>query len=302
MTSYFQQLNFIINQKQFKTTGVVHDLYLHIKDLKTEQNARSFVFMLKYYGLTQEKENYTLELIGEKEGGLTRERVRQIINNAVQNIMKNVTLENPFEKIKKIFIEKKETKEEKYLTLAELMEDEYFIGFKDNESGFAACINDADVRHVAYRGIGYVYPKNIKRSVAIEFIQKENKEKRSVKTKEKASKMTKTVTYVPNSTKDYMVQFSKKNGIRLNRLYEKVIAEFLVEVQKNGCKEFTKTQSWKARQGKSEWKQVGLYIRSDIFESSKKMATALKKRNQDVSTMGFICQAFMEFQSGLIKI
>jgi hypothetical protein len=117
---------------------------------------------------------------------------------------------------------------------------------------------------------------------------------------DKMAKMAKTVTYVPIDTREFLLADAKRRDIPLNRLYEKVLTQF---IGKNPCKsseDFEKTQSWRARKGKAEWSQVGIYIEKDVFDQVK--VAAAKVKPEPISNMSYICQAFVCFSRGQVKI
>ena len=105
------------------------------------------------------------------------------------------------------------------------------------------------------------------------------------------SQKAKTVTYVPNEVRDHLLSYSEKKNINLNPLYETIINQFIDgrPFEKDSYK-FSKTKSWKARKGKAQWQQVGIYIDKDIFNNVKKSVSHIKKDlRKNVSMMSFIC-------------
>lgn len=292
----------IATQKEL-APGLLGELLGLIKSSLANNNARGFKYMMHYYGLGGEP-GLTLEAIGtDIAGGLTRERVRQIIDGALAVLLRaesSVATLWPYRDTKARFDELLADSGKKFLRLSDFMSVDYFKGFGLDPKGFIAFLNDAGIRQVVYRGAHYIYPKSLDRREAIEFVQLENKKSRRTKTMDKMAKMAKTVTYVPLDTREFLLADAKHRGVALNRLYEKILAQF---ISKNPCKsskDFEKTQSWRARKGKAEWSQVGIYIDKDIFEKVKVAAAMVKP--EPISNMSYICQAFVCFSKGQIKI
>lgn len=286
--NYYEGVTNILNSH--KLNGFfARNLFESIAKIKNQKNSRSFYFMLIYYGWGDSK-NLTLDQIGSLiEPKLTRERVRQIIESAVE-ILKS-DKDNVFDRAYNLFVSFKGSREG-YLKLSDFKSDRELKDWENNEQGLIDFLNDAGVRHVAYRGIGYLYDKKIKRGNAIEEIQNQNKIIRKAKTNEKASTMVKTVTYVPIEIKNKLALIAKKEEIGLNKLYEKALGEFIKEVSDGKIVSFNKTQSWKARKKKTPWCQIGLYINREVFSEIKKITDLLKKKKVDVSNMSFIYEAF----------
>ncbi len=276
--------------------GVLLDLSLLLRSIMTEQNARGVFFMLHYYGIGVDK-NLTLESIGEQlGGGLTRERIRQIID-AVLTLAKKRELHSdtkPFSVTwnKFEYFLKEQKNLEPFVLMETLLQDEYFHSFVSNPKGFIAFLNDSNIRQVVYRQESYLYPYQFSRKEIIEKIQKENKKIRRSKTVEKMSHMSKTVTYVPSDIRNSLLAYSERESIALNRLYELILTEFMNTKPFHSALDFGKTQSWKARQGKAQWSQVGIYISKVIFERVKSESQIL---TPSVSTMSYICEAFCWF-------
>lgn len=283
--------------------GLLADLLVAIDGGLTENNARSFRYMMAYYGLNGQP-GQTLEAIGGGvAGGLTRERVRQIIDGALGLLLKQEAAGHkmrPYEKSKEIFNEKIAADGRQFLRLSEFVKDEYFATFKENSKGLIAFLNDAGIRQVVYRGAHYIYPEGVDRRDAIEHIQSENKKIRRAKTLAKMDGMAKTVTYVPTETREFLLETAEKSGQPLNRLYEKILVAFMKEMPYKSSVDFEKTQSWRARKGKAEWSQVGIYIDKKIFDQVKEMAA--KVRPEPVSNMSYICQAFVAYRKGGLKV
>lgn len=254
---------------------------------------RELFFIGLYYGLISDA--HTLDAIGSlQEPSLTRERVRQIIDACVIKLQKKQTdFENPYELSKKIF--DNILRDEKFVRLDKVMQNSYFQSFKKNVKGLIAFFNDCDIRQIAYRKKYYFYKKSESRKNIIQQIQKENKVIRRNKTIEKMSLKSKTVTYVPNEIRNYLLDFSKNKNINLNPLYEIILQDFMIHkpyIQDDFI--FSRTKSWKARQGKAEWQQIGIYIDKNIFHEIQNHINYIKKDfNKNVSLMSFICQSFI---------
>ena len=126
-------------------------------------------------------------------------------------------------------------------------------------------------------------------------IQKENKVLRREKTLEKMALKAKTVTYVPNEVRQHLLDYAHKSKCNLNPLYESILNDFMT--QKPYLSEeylFSRTKSWKARKGKAQWQQIGIYIERSIFDEIKEDVKKIKKDlRKSVSLMSFICQAFV---------
>lgn len=261
-----------------------------------ENNARGFHYMIAYYGLGDNK-GMTLEAIGEKvAGGLTRERVRQIIDGALAILLKQEACDvaqKPYERARERFEGMLAERSGHFLRLSDFVTDAYFQSFSDNPKGLIAFLNDAGVRQVVYRGAHYIYPDRLDRREAIERIQGENKKERRGRTLAKMGQMAKTVTYVPTETREFLLGQAKGSGVALNRLYEKILRDFMEQAPYKGSADFAKTQSWRARQGKAEWSQVGIYIEKEVFDQVKERAGRVKP--EAVSNMSYICQAFVWF-------
>lgn len=254
---------------------------------------RELFFISLYYGLIGDA--HTLDSIGSlQEPALTRERIRQIIDSCVIKLKKEKTdFENPYIISQKLFSDI--LGHEKFLRLDQIMQNTYFQSFKKNIKGLISFFNDCDIRQIAYRKKYYFYKKSESRKLIIQQIQKENKVLRRNKTIEKISLKSKTVTYVPNEIRSYLLDFSKNKNINLNPLYELILKDFMIHKPyiKNNFT-FSKTKSWKARQGKAEWQQIGIYIDKNIFDEIQIHIEDMKKYyNKNVSLMSFICQSFI---------
>ena len=280
------------------------DLLTLIGSCLTNNNSRGFKYMMHYYGLNGSA-GLTLEAIGtEIAGGLTRERVRQIIDGALNVLIRAENglnaVSQPYKNAHKLFDEMLLSTEQKFLRLSEFVEKNYMDGFGVDPKGLIAFLNDAGIKQVVYRGSHYIYPKTIDRRDAIELVQVENKKCRRAKTVNKMGQMAKTVTYVPQETREFLLKESKLRDIPLNRLYEKILTSFITKSPCKNSEDYEKTQSWRARKGKAEWSQVGIYIEKQIFDEVK--VAAAKVKPEQVSNMSYICQAFVCFSKGLIKL
>lgn len=284
--------------------GVKKELLASIKTSLATNNARGFKYMMHYYGLAGAP-GLTLEAIGKDvAGGLTRERVRQIIDSALGVLLKAEGAPEaelrPYLETKERFDSLLAASGQQFLRLSNFIDEAHFSGFGVDLKGFIAFLNDASIRQVVYRDAHYIYPKTLDRRDAIELVQVENKKTRRAKTVEKMGKMAKTVTYVPLDAREHLLSESKHREMPLNRLYEKILKQFMA---KNPCKiseDFEKTQSWRARKGKAEWSQVGIYIDKDVFDQVK--AAAARVKPEPISNMSFICQAFVCFAKGQVKV
>ncbi len=114
---------------------------------------------------------------------------------------------------------------------------------------------------------------------------------------------SKTVTYVPNQVRNFLLQQSTEKNINLNPLYENILKEFIKNKPFKANKFcFGKTKSWKARNGKAQWQQIGIYINKSIFDLIKKNVEHIKDDlNKTVSLMSFICQAFIWYYETTTK-
>lgn len=281
------------------------DLTNALKLALTDENARGLHYMIVYYGLGEQK-GLTLEAIGEQvaplgstdKKALTRERVRQIIDNVLYMLLRKEGSAKeghpkPYEKIKALFDATLKNRAFPFLRLSEFVKDPYLLSYENDPKGLVSFLNDAGIRQVVYRNEHYIYPENISRQDAIAHVQAENKKVRRAQTMEKVERMAKTVTYVPKETRSSLSALAKKDKVPLNRLYEQILESFMTDTPYNGSIDFEKTQSWRARQGKAEWQQVGIYIDRELFEKVKNKANTVTP--EPVSNMSYICQAFIWF-------
>lgn len=260
------------------------------------KNVRDIYFLTLYYGL--QGEALTLDSIGKLSSpNLTRERVRQIIDDIIDNLKSHdntTNLSNPYNET--IFLFDKHLNEKTFISFDSLIQIEKFKGFEKNIKGLISFLNDCNIKQISYRKNYYFYNStlNIDKKTIIADIQKENKHIRRNETLNKMSSKSKTVTYVPNDVRDFLLKYSHYKQLNLNYLYENILTKFIDnKPYKNHEFEFTKTQSWKARKGKAEWKQIGIYIDKEIFQEVINEITYIKEKQfKNVSLMSFISQAF----------
>lgn len=296
----YQGLNKIIkkSKKIHSPQGLHEELLKQISMYFSHNNnvARELHFLTLYYGL--QGSALTLDAIGkQQESNLTRERIRQIIDSVITPLKTvgdaNNASNNPYQKTVDTFDEILADKP--FLRLEDLFTHEYFNGFKKNIKGFISFLNDCEIRQVAYRKKYYFYPKRFDRKTVINSIQKENKLLRREKTLEKMALKAKTVTYVPDEVRQHLLDYAEKHNINLNPLYESILNDFMKKtpyMQTDYV--FSRTKSWKARKGKAQWQQIGIYIEKDIFDAIKESVKSIRKEMQkNVSLMSFICQAFV---------
>ncbi len=274
-------------------TGLLDELYYHIAAKYKETNARELYFLCLYYGI--QTKSLTLEAIGKsQEQPLTRERVRQIINAGIKGL--KIDKENLYKKVGEIVSTKIRSCESSFIRMDDLVNDEYFSDFKNNTKGLIAFLNDCGIKQISYRKKYYLYLNSVDRERIILEIQKENKTIRRDKTVEKMQTKAKTVTYVPSAVRHHLIAFSNNNDINLNTLYEEILNTFISDspfMKDNGFV-FEKTKSWRARKGKAQWEQIGIYIDKDIFEKVRSTLKVMKKElNKNISIMSFICRSFV---------
>ena len=280
--------------------GARHELLALIGECLPRGSSRSFAYMIHYYGLSGAP-GMTLEAIGSTiAGGLTRERVRQIIDGALGALLKAEGSEGPYARARQRFEHLLEASGKKFLAMSSLLADSYFEGFGSEPKGIIAFLNDAGIRQVVYRGAHYIYPKSLARQEAIALVQAENKRARRSATVEKMKTMAKTVTYVPQDARAKLLEEAAAREMPLNRLYERILEVFISKPPCSTSKEFEKTQSWRARKGKAEWSQVGIYIDREIFEQVREAAAAV--RPEPISNMSYISQAFVCFAQGKVEV
>ena len=297
--SEMDEVKSVIGRVGPKASGLKAQLLRLIEASLAANNARGFKFMIHYYGLGGEP-GMTLEAIGSGvAGGLTRERVRQIIDGALGVLLKAEGEAGPYATAKSLFEGMLDGGERKFLRLSAFVQTEGVQGFGEDPKGLIAFLNDAGIRQVVYRGAHYIYPKHLNRRKAIECVQAENKKQRRAKTVEKMDTMAKTVTYVPQETREALLAEAKKRGVPLNRLYEKILTAFMESEPCKSSEDFEKTQSWRARKGKAEWSQVGIYIDKRVFDRVREAAGAI--RPDSISNMSYICQAFVCFAKGSLS-
>lgn len=282
-------------KKQIDSFDLHSIIVKHIATAYKPELNRDFDFVSKYYGLSEE--SMTLDSIGKSvDPQLTRERVRQIIDSCVKGSLKKEKYLNinAYQKAKEEFTKQLNDKK-KFLRFDELIENEFFSGFKKNIKGLISLLNDCDVKQIAYRKKYYFYLNSEPRKSIVNLIQLENKRLRRTQTVKKMSLKAKTVTYVPNEVRTHLLSYAKTHNKNLNPLYEEIIKNYIEEKPFNHVNYmFSRTKSWKARKGTVEWKQVGIYIERDVFEEIKKSVDNIKVNlDKNVSIMSFICQAFI---------
>ena len=291
----FDAVELLIKNKTSADSNITNALMDLIKKNNTESSARGLKYTLSYYGLA-DGTALTLESIGEKLAhGLTRERVRQVIDHSLGNLLKAERLEvqdkRPYERVQGAFSSLLASTGQNFAKLSDFEKTLRLGPIAEDKKGLIAFLNDAGIRQVVYREDHYIYPESVTRNEAITLIQASNKKTRRAKTVEKMQGMAKTVTYVPIITREYLLAKSAKDGIALNRMYEQILESFIALHPCSSSADFVKTQSWKARRGKAEWCQVGIYIEKSIFDLVKEHAKQIKPTT--VSNMAFICQAFI---------
>lgn len=298
--SQYSDLTKIIKKgkKIEQPTDLQESLLRHIAKNYSESFKRELDFLTLYYGLRGGSETMTLESIGKMQTpNLTRERVRQIIDSILTTLKNDACMHNPYRNTHFLFMETLEHTigARNFLRNEELFVHPYFSPFKKNIKGFIAFLNDCGIRQIAYRKHYYFYPAHLNRDKIIEEIQKENKVNRKIKTMEKMSQKAKTVTYVPDDVRQYLLDSAEAKKINLNPLYEDIIKEFIInKPYLKSTFEFSKTKSWKARKGKAQWQQIGIYIEKDVFNLIRENVSSIKLNlNKRVSLMSFICQAFV---------
>jgi hypothetical protein len=295
MENYIELQKIIKKGKKVEgNSDLLDSLLKQISINAQEKNYRELNFLTLYYGL-QDKA-LTLENIGLKQDKpLTRERVRQIIDGAMDMLIKpsSLNLHNPYTEAIVKFNEV--LGDRNFIRLEEICSNEYFYRFRKNVKGLIAFLNDCNIRQIAYRKNYYFYTDKIERKLVVDEIQKENKTLRRKNTIEKMSKKSKTVTYVPDFVRTHLLEFSKNKNINLNPLYESILKDFMNSAPITSQEfSFSRTKSWKARKGKAQWQQVGIYINKSVFDSVKEQIKVLKKdHKKSVSLMSFICQSFI---------
>lgn len=293
MSKYSDLQKIIKKGKKIENPDNLQDSLLsHIASEFHEDICRELNFLTLYYGIQDNA--LTLEAIGQaQESPLTRERVRQIIDSVLEPLIKVPNINNPYTHSTNLF--NQILGDKKFLRLDELFENTYFSSFKRNVKGLIAFLNDCNIRQIAYRKNYYFYPVKFKRQDIINEIQKENKHFRREKTLEKMSHKAKTVTYVPDGVRQHLLDYAEKTKSNLNPMYEEILNDFINKKPYEAeSYEFSKTKSWKARKGKAQWQQIGIYIEKDIFDLIKEKVIFIKSDlNKKVSLMSFICQAFV---------
>lgn len=310
MSSQYNALKTLVRKgkKESQPTNLFNYLCRGISEIYSESIARDIYFLCLYYGLIKHpssKEALTLEAIGNtQETPLSRERVRQIVDNTMNKLKKFFVEENsldknflePYKFTNRYFQQTIATQDTLFLRIEELVVNDFFKEFNNNYKGLIAFCNDCKIKQIAYRKKYYLYPKEVARNEITNIIQQSNKLVRRGETIDKMNQKAKTVTYVPVEVSDFLHHFAETNNYNLNPLYEKILISFIQKKPYVTDKSFSfsKTQSWKARMGKAEWQQIGIYIQKDVFN---KVQEATKEAQfymlRKVSVMSFICQAFI---------
>ena len=264
--------------------------------IKTKKNDRALLFTLQYYGLLGEL-GKTLEEIGENASPqLTRERVRQLIA-AVVNEMQHLEASEdddvsltykPFKRVRLWFGKKLAKNAASNVSMLELQKESMMVGFAaNNVRGISSFLGGANIKTLTVKNCIYLYKEKVGRHIAESDIFFNKKEEKRKATESRRAKLSKTVTYVPPGVRKDVLALCEKNKVHLNRFYEMAIDGFIDSKPWKGHKEyFEKTQSWRARNGDSDWLQVGLLIKNNSFEKAKHRAGKL-----DISLMAFIARA-----------
>lgn len=278
--------------------SLIKELYkiYRIELSKNKNIEREILFLTMYYGLIEPA--MTLEAIGKiQPQPLTRERVRQIINSVLlllSELPHSNTSKNPFQKAKIKIKEILLTSDNKFILLTDILNNKYFDCFKKNTKGLIAFLNDCGIKQIAYRKDYYLYLPSEDRTLIIKEIQTYNKSIRKTLTIKNMLLKSKTVTYVPENIKKFLIQQAEDKKIGLNELYENIFKEF---IQKNPYKDisytFGKTKSWQSRKGLAEWEQIGIYIDKKLFDKLKSIVKKLKERKTNISFMSFVSQSFI---------
>jgi hypothetical protein len=295
MTQYLALTKIIKKGKKIETPQNISDyLIKYFSDVYTDGISRELYFVGLYYGLVAEA--MTLENIGKAQPqNLTRERVRQIIDAVLGKIKDQplVGYESPFTKTKEVF--NQTIGDNSFIRIEELLKNNYFSPFKKNVKGLISFLNDCGIRQIAYRKKYYFYHENEQRKNIVQSIQKENKNLRREKTLENMDHKAKTVTYVPDEVRSHLLAYAEKHNLNLNPLYESILNDYMEKKPYVATDYvFSRTKSWKARKGKAQWQQIGIYIDKEIFDTIKSNVLIIKKDlKKNVSLMSFICQSFV---------
>lgn len=279
-----------------KKIGVPETLFeglsKRLAESHSDGNSRDLEFLVSYYGL--DGKAMTLERIGQtQENPITRERVRQIIDSAFKRLIEGDDESNPSGMAWMEF--ENALQDRRFIRMEELLKTAAFADFKKNVKGLIAFLNDCGIRQVAYRKKYYFYPDGSDRKEVVSLIQSENKVLRKSKTLEKMAKKAKTVTYVPSEVRQHLLEYAEKKKTNLNPLYENIISQYISERPYAAeSYAFSRTKSWKARKGKAQWQQIGIYIDKNVFDTVKGAVDDVKVGlGKPVSLMSFICQAFI---------
>lgn len=273
--------------------NVTTDILQAISKIYEDSNQRDCYILSQYYGICSKP--LTLESIGAQlTPTLTRERVRQVINNLTEKI-KTLNIDNIYTKTNKSI--QSYLSEKSFLLLDEILKKDYFSVNKNRNKGLLAFLKDCGISQVSYRGKTYLYiSEKYTKSEVIKNIKIFNKTIRKQATLKKSLEKIKTATHIPQYVKDHLHLQSKKQNIGLNELYVKIInGFFLYSPYRAESYVFTKTKSSNQIQPQDDWVQLGLYIPINTFNEIKKHIAEIKSRKpqSNVTLMNFLCQAFI---------
>lgn len=280
-------------ENEFTNGTIPYGIIKLLQKSLTEGNSKGVIFVLQYYGLLDEN-GKTLDEIGKSaDKELTRERVRQLIKDVTINMQDAEKYAHESEKAfskAKAWYSRQRSNGKDYVCVDEnIFNDSALNGFKKGDvKGLAAFLVGVDV-HTIMNPSGVYFYNGLENRLDIEHkIKCDKKIARRSLTEEKASKMKKTVTYVPPAIRSDLLGMSKLTNIQLNRLYELILNEFKKSKPWSGHPGyFEKTKSWKARKGGSDWVQIGLLITKDDFDMARGKAESL-----GCSLMAYIAAAF----------
>jgi len=290
---------------------VLDDLDFYWSQPKTRRLSTAFNLMRQYYN------GKTLESIGaNKELGLTRERVRQIINYGVQNIRqseKKVKLNDlksidsspsPYARVYSYFLLFLKEEKRQFVSLDLFLNNDYFKSLKSHKRGLISLLNDVGIRQILYRNQYYLYQKsdNYTKEELIKEIQGFNREQRHERTLKKMMQMSKTVTWIPNAVRQSLSRISEKLKVKLGGIYELAIEEFkkanLYDLQngKNSrsqvCDYFDVLMKDYNNNGTATETQVGVYISREVANIARTEADLC-----GISFMSFLRAAFVWFSN-----
>jgi hypothetical protein len=261
-----------------------------LKALETEKKARAIWMAMQYYGLVGPAK--TLHAIGQEQAKpLTRERVRQIIDEVVTRLQKKEKLVDyqgarPFEMVKEWFGAHGLKEDRSYVPLTDLLAWPAVANYRETR-GLSAFLKDAKIRQLVYKNAKFLYVSPEKRKGMLQEIQAKNRQLRQEETKKKKQSKIKTVTYVPQTVREALDNLSSGQELSLNHLYELILTEFgRAKPWQPHQSFFEKTQSWRFRKEKSSWVQIGLYIDKQCYIDAQEYAQSAK-----ASVMAYIARA-----------